>query len=382
MLKNFSMNTVLRRTPFKVLRWFLQDVGINLGFDWDTMHAYDLPKVIAAYDLVPEEQKIKAEIVVREIVALADQEGIAAIREAAKLYGLSYLDLIFKAHPSAYLQAIWVWTEHRDVFAKAQKLLQVNRASFFRKRSGLPTGKIPVTEERLNKLKTELQIFFGAKQNRGRVCTVELFERGEGRYCVVAYPDDHPIPYLEHNQEAILVPVMVNPVFEIVFDINSNEGTLALSAQLEKTVKEELENLFIRTIYEIEPPPLIKPDYDIEKLKDSQFMLATETSDCLQAEISHMDLLWKDIASVSSFGVKKKGNIFCPINTLLRKEKRNLNDAEVRQVTIRFHFKPKRGRRAGVLCVELTPHQMVIRCKDAVRIETMLKYLKKWEVSQ
>lgn len=382
MLKNFSMNTVLRRTPFKVLRWFLRDVGIDLGFDWEKMHAYDLPKVIAAYDLVPAEQKAKAESIVQEIVALADQEGIAAISEAAKLYGLSYLDLIFKAHPSAYLQAIWVWTEHRDVFAKAQKLLQVNRASFFRKRSGLPTGKVPVTEEHLNKLKTELQIFFSEKQNRGRVCTVESFERDDGRYCVVAYPDDHPVPYLEHNQESILVPIMVKPVFEVVFEVNTHEGTLALSAKLEKTVKEELENLFIRTIYEMEPPPLVKPNYDIEKLKDSKFVLATETSDCLRAEISHMDLLWKELASVSSFGVKKKGNIFGPINTLLRKEKRTLNDAEVRQVTIRFHFKRKRGRRAGVLCVELTPHQMVIRCKDAVRIETMLKYLKKWEVSQ
>jgi hypothetical protein len=376
------MNTVLRRTPFKVLRWFLQDVGIDLEFDWEKMHAYDLPKVIAAYDLVPEEQKVKAEAMVAEIVALADQEGIAAISEAAKLYGLSYLDLIFKAHPSAYLQAIWVWTEHRDVFEKAKKLLQVNRADFFRKRSGLPKGQVPITDERLAELKSKLQDFFIAKQNRGKICTVESFERGDGRHCVIAYPDDRPIPYLEHNQQEILAPIMVRPVFEIMFDIDPSEGTLALSAKLGKAVKEELEDLFIRTVYGIEPPPLIKPKYDIEKLKDSTFVLATETADCLRAEISHMDLAWKDIASVSSFGVKKSGSIFRPINTLLRKEKRTLNDAAVRQVTIRFHFKSKRGRRAGVLCVELTPEQMVIRCKDALRTEIMLKYLKKWEVTQ
>jgi len=44
-----------------MLHWFLRNVGIDLGLDWEKMHAYDLPKVIAAYELLPEIQKRQAE---------------------------------------------------------------------------------------------------------------------------------------------------------------------------------------------------------------------------------------------------------------------------------------------------------------------------------
>jgi len=84
-----------------MLRWFLPELGIDLPFDWTTLRTRDLPKVITAYDLVPEEQKTKAETTVRDIVLLADQDGIAAIKEAARISGLAYLDLMFKAYPSA-----------------------------------------------------------------------------------------------------------------------------------------------------------------------------------------------------------------------------------------------------------------------------------------
>ena len=102
MSHQFSMKTVLRRTPFKVLRWFLPNVGVELSFDWEKLHVYDIGKVIIAYEELPEEVKQKAEEVVREIVSLADQEGVAAMNDAAKLCNLPYWNAIFKDNPSAY----------------------------------------------------------------------------------------------------------------------------------------------------------------------------------------------------------------------------------------------------------------------------------------
>lgn len=373
------MDTVLRRTPFKVLRWFLRDVGIHLDFDWEQMHTCDLPKVISAYRLIPPEQKEKAEVVVREIVSLADQEGMAAMNEAVKICGLSYMDLMFKAYPSAYLQAIWLWSNHREVFVQARNLLQANRAVYFRKRSGLPTGIPPLTDETLASLKEHLQIFFTEKQKRGKVCTVEAFERSDGRFCIAAYPDDQPIPYLEHKQDE-LVPVMVNPVFEVLFDLEVNTGTLAVSAKLGKAVKKELENLFIRTVYGIEPPPLDEPCYDVAKLKDSRFRLTTEPSDAVSAEVGFIGLKWREISTITTFSAVQGISVFQGIKELIRKEKRNLDVAEVRRAAIRFHFQRMTGRRAGILCAELTPTNLTLRCKDAVRIEIIHKYLKQWEI--
>ncbi len=54
MTRQFTMTTVLRRTPFKALKWFLPSVELDMGFDWEKMRACDLPKVLAAYEQVPE----------------------------------------------------------------------------------------------------------------------------------------------------------------------------------------------------------------------------------------------------------------------------------------------------------------------------------------
>jgi hypothetical protein len=253
---------------------------------------------------------------------------------------------------------------------------------YFRKRAGIPVGSPPITESKLDELKSALQTFFVEKQARGNICSVEILERGNGQYSIWAYPDDHPIPYLEHDQNATLIPSMVTPVFEIIFDIDSVAGTLSVSAKLSKEIKEELEVLFIRTIYNIEPPQLNSPKYDIQKLKDQNFVLATDAEDFVTAEISRLNLEWHNILSLSSFTSKKDGDIFCTINHLLIKEKRSLVDATVRQATIRFHFLQQQGRRAGVVCTEISPRNIVIRCKDSVRTEVMLKYIKKWGIEQ
>ena len=379
MSRQFSMATVLRRTPFKVLRWFLSDVGIDLGFDWEKMHAYDLPKVIIAYELVPEDLKQQAEAVVREIVELADQEGIAALREAARLTNLTYWSTLFKNNPSAYLQAIWAWTSHRDLFDKAKKLLQIKSKPQSRKRAGLPTGPPPITDEKLVEFKETLQEFFRKKQKRPVMCTVESFERGDGRHCVSAYLDDVEKPILQHDDRENLVPAMVRPVFEICFEINENEGTLAVASQ--PGIRAELEYLFIQTIYGNAPPPVDRPVYDIEQLKDQKFALTTAAEDCLKAEISFMNLLWPDANGGSTFRGKRNSDIFQTINHVVEQTKRSLKDARVLAVTIRFHFLPKPGRRAGFLCVEFTSSEhFTIRCTDAVRVGIMMNYLKKWRI--
>ena len=274
MSRQFSMATVLRRTPFKMLRWFLRNVGIDLGLDWEKMHAYDLPRVVAAYELIPEIQKRQAEEIIREIVLLADQEGVAAMKEAARLVDLTCWAVLFKNNPSAYLQAIWAWTAHRDLFEKAKQLLQINRLPHARKRTGLPVGPPPFSDEKLEELKVNLQTFFTERQSRGGVCSVESFERGDGRYFVLAYPDDVERPYLRHDERKNLVGATMKPVFEIAFEVNANEGSLAVSAKSD--IREDLENLFIRTLYGMEPPPVIVPKYNLQMLKDPQLVLATE----------------------------------------------------------------------------------------------------------
>jgi hypothetical protein len=126
MSKEFSMTTVLRRTPFPMLRWFLPDIGIDLDFDWETIRAADLPKVITTYESMPEEQRRQAEQIVQNIVALANKKGVIALKDAARKCGLTYWERMFPKDSSPYLQAIWAWTEHKDMFEMAKDMLQEN----------------------------------------------------------------------------------------------------------------------------------------------------------------------------------------------------------------------------------------------------------------
>ena len=126
MSQKFSMSTVLRRTPFKMLRWFLPSVGIDLDFDWEKLHAYDLPKVIAAYEEYPEAERAEAEETVKGIVVLANQKGVDAMRKAAKIYDLAHWDVMFRDDASPYLQAIWAWYEHREMFEQAKEIMNAD----------------------------------------------------------------------------------------------------------------------------------------------------------------------------------------------------------------------------------------------------------------
>lgn len=383
MVRHFSMLTVLRRTPFKVLRWFLPKVGIELGMNLKELRACDLPQVISAYKTLSPEQRQQAESIVEDIVSLANRDGIAALRESARLNGVVYWDVIFKPDASAYLQAIWAWSAEHKTFEQAKKFLHANQSVRFCKRVGLPHTPPLLCENKLAELKERLQNFFMEQQGRGAICTIDAFERGSGKYSVFVYPDDYERAVLRHDENENLVPSMDKTVFEIFLDVDSNEGSISLSAKLSKPLRDALEDIFIRVLYEIEPPVVSKPKYDLEILKDNKLVLATDAEDCVTAEISFINLLWISINSSSTFKSHRNGDIFATINHLLKKEKRTLDDAIVQSAAIRFRFLPKPERRAGIVCVEIaSSNNIMIRCKDAKRVEVMQKYLKKWGIEQ
>jgi hypothetical protein len=206
------MTPVLRRTPYKALRWFLPQVAGELTFDWKNLQARDVSKVIEAFDELPPERKDQIEATVSEIVSLANIEGAAALNEAARIRKISYWETAFKAYSSTYLKAIYAWSSHRDVFETAQKIMQINRPAYGRRRTGLPAGIVPFSDEKLTVLKSAIQSFFFEKEKRGEVCTVELFDRGNGKYNILAYPDDHAVPKLFHDERQTLQPRMDHSV--------------------------------------------------------------------------------------------------------------------------------------------------------------------------
>lgn len=384
MSRKFTMATVLRRTPYKALRWFLPNVLVDLPFDWQKLRACDVDKVITAYDELPAHRKDGIEIIVQEITSLASIEGVAALNEAARICKISYWDVAFRANSSTYLKAIYAWSMHREMFETARTLLQVSRPAYGRRRTGLPIGVTPFADDKLGLLKWALQKFFFEKEKRGQVCTVEAFDRGDGKFSIFAYPDDHEIPKLYHNEQEELLPRMDKSVFEVFFAVDTNAGTLELAAQLPKLLKEELEDLFIRTLYGIEPPPILKPVYIIDPMKYPDFPMPTDPADRVRVETAMMSLKWTFCKRATDFFVERGDNIHESVACYRSRKELTLVDAALKRIRLRFFFEPRQDRRAGMVTAEIcaATSNCIIKCKDSSKVETILRCLDGWGIAR
>ena len=384
MSRQFSMTTVLRRTPYKALRWFLPKVVGELDFDWENLRACDVGEVIKAFEQLPPERKEPIEATVREIVSLANIEGVAALNEAAKLCKIFYWEVAFKAYSSTYLQAIYAWSSHRNVFDTAKKIVQMNRPICGQRRTGLPTGTASFTEEKLTELKSAIQSFFLEKENRGEVCTVEMFERDNGKFNILAYPDDHVRPKLFHNEQQVLLPKIEKSVFEVLFAVDTKEGTLETAAKLSKSRKEELETLFIRTMYGIEPPPMGGTVYEIDAMKSPDFPMPTDPVDCVRVEIAMMSIKWDFHERATAFAVKQRDSIHESVACYLSRKELALDKAELQRIRLRFYFGPHPNRRAGMVTAEIctSSSNCMINCKDSSKVDVIHKCLRNWGVKK
>jgi hypothetical protein len=329
------------------------------------------------------ERKEQIEATIREIVSLANIEGVAALSEAARICKVFYWEIAFKAYSSTYLKAIYAWSSHRDVFETAKKLMQMDRPCGHR-RMGLPTGIAPFSEEKLEELKLAIQEFFLEKENRGGVCTVEMFDRGDGKYNILAYPDDHVVPKLFHDDRQVLLPKIDKSVFEVLFAVDTVEGTLETAAKLSKPLKEELETLFIRTMYEIEPPPADGMIYEIDAMKSPNFSMPTDPVDCVYVEIAMMSIRWKFHERATVFGVERGDNIHESVACYMSRKELTLEKAKLNRIRIRFFFGPHSTRRAGMVTAEIceSSSNCIINCKDSSKVDIIHKCLRHWGVAK
>ena len=384
MTRQFTMTTLLRRTPFKALRWFLPTVLGDLEFDWPNLRACDIEKVMTAYDTLPPARKEQAEEIVREITSLASIEGVAALNEAAKICRISYWDVAFRANSSTYLKAVYAWSMHHEMFETAKTLLQVNRPAYGRKRTGLPVDVVPFSDPSLGLLKEALQQFFIEKEKRGRVCTVEMFDRGDGKFHIIAYPDDHEILKLYHDERKELQPRTDKSVFEVFFAIDTQAGTLELAAPLPKVLKQELEDLFIRTMYGIEPPPIPKPVYVIDPMKYPDFPMPTDPADKVRVEPAMMRLKWEFHQRATIFLVEKGDDIHESVACYRGRKELTLERAELQRIRLRFYFESRPDRRAGMVTAEIcgASSRCRINCKDSGKVEIILRCLDQWGIAK
>lgn len=382
MSHHFSMATVFRMTPYQVLGRFFVKVGINLPLDWETVK--DMQPIQAAYQMLPSEERERSENILKRITVLACKEGFRALNEAAQLCNSPDWEAGHRKSATLYQKVIWTWMLYPEIVEKALTLLELDKIIYARKRYGLPLGDIEITEKMLKSLKLNLQSVFMEHEKRGRVCTVEVVERGNGKYCFFAYPDDYPENVQQHDEAERLVGKTECNTFEIVFGLNTEEGTLELAARandVKQKMKALLEETFIQTVYGIEPPPYAQPVFNIDILKNERFSLVTDPEDCVRAEISVLQVKWDYRDRSTRLGVLPGDSIYDSLSCYESRKELSRDKSEFLRVKIRFYFGPKQDRRAGMTTVEIgVPGACDIGSRDPVKIAIIHKYLRRWGI--
>jgi len=104
----FSVRTVLRQTPNRLIRQFLERLGhADLDIAWDELDERDIEPIVRALDTLTSTQLNRAEGALRTVFDLACDSGIAALLEAGELCGDHDLFGAMPEDAGLYERAMW-----------------------------------------------------------------------------------------------------------------------------------------------------------------------------------------------------------------------------------------------------------------------------------
>jgi hypothetical protein len=157
-----------------------------------------------------------------------------------------------------------------------------------------------------------------------------------------------------------------------------------MAAKLGKSLKENLEDIFIRTMYGIEPPLTDGTIYAIDAMKYPYFSMPTDSVDCVHIEISMMSIKWDFQKRATIFGVERGDNIHESVACYMSREELTLEKAKLQRIRLRFFFGPRPDRRAGMVTAEIceSSSNCTINCKDTSKVDVIHKCFRNWGVAK
>lgn len=109
-----------------------------------------------------------------------------------------------------------------------------------------------------------------------------------------AHPDDFVQNVTAHVDDGRLAPRAYRRTFAIVFAFHSGDGTLELFARVPAKLKPRIEEIFARTMVGVEIEDWNPDSYDLDRLKNRSFALATDPENCIRARVRRLRLSFKN----------------------------------------------------------------------------------------
>lgn len=381
----FSLPTVLRQVPKTLLGRFFEKLQIPFnGVDWKTLGERDVQPILDVLHGLSNARMVPVESELRTVYEMACDAGINALVETAGALGDHTLVSRMPEGLTAYGRAMWVWLEHPEYFAQAGLLFQVDQLAWWRKRNDLPRKRPDTSQAALDTLKREISHLLLTGQGRGRLCSVEVLERGAVVY-YFAYPDDFVQCVQEHDAEGKLAPRSIRRTFHIVFAYGHEDGTLELFAKVPGKLKPKLEELFAEHVLATR---LLKWEpaaaFALNHLRLKATSLPVDPKDAVTVSIRRLRLEiigTKRRIELEADPEKGPQDIYAMMDDCLNREKLRIQDLKVKSATLVFEFRELGDRKAGTSSIDVTfPSSCNLRNQRPERVEIIQKYLLQWGI--
>lgn len=382
MSQQVAISTVLRAIPNALLQvWVKHHPRGEDPVSWNKIGEREIEPILNYLDSLPREQHDAMEIELHRVRSFANETGMAAINDAAKRHGIE--DLMTRVPEELDLngRAMWVRLNEPEIFAESSTYLQLDQCSFWRKRNDVPAG-IEILPDAKDKLSLGISTLL-REDGRGKYTTTEVVKRNEMTY-FIAHPDDYVRSENTHDQDGNLMSIALRPTSQVIYVYDASVGSSQIATGIKQPRKSQLEKVCALavlgwTLGDYEPDQA----YQLEHLKDSTFVLATDPVDNIRARI---ETLWMNNTNTGrpvSVGVNRKNindTIHQAIDDELGTDSDSLWHLQVRSVEMKFYFPASRFQRASNLTIKISPRTCNLARLTSDRAEIVQKHLKMWEI--
>ena len=343
------------------------------SFRFDRMDCESLYRFLNRMD---ESIQTKLDRCLTEIEVLANKEGIRAIGEAECLTGF---DDSFGLFANDYQRVTALLRTNRETFEQALVFCELNGKSRLKSRTDLPKMRAGITDTTLCIFAERIKMFYKEYNGGGRLVTSCSFDLSMGIQVVRVFIESAPQRFRSFDKSFNLNESWQTVVFEVDFFYDPKQGELSLAGSVIPTVKTGLEEIYIRTFLGIEPPPVVKPVFNLDIFKHNLKTLPTEPEDGIEVKVGDVRVHTNDNSYVYGFGATGQEDAYAAL-TRIDETARLLNEGDVILATISIKFKRRPGIRARSVTITFTPDFCRFQTESVECRKIIQKYQKKWGI--
>lgn len=277
MTRHYSTRDFFRQMPNALLARYFASRSVLQDFDFSAMRETRIEPLFEAWMAIPEAQRARIEVDLREIGDMSNEKGVKAIIDEA----LFHMDeegehpafvALLMGLPGHHDRAMTAFLDHPSLWKGATRLYHADTLSYWRKRKNLPKVKARVGPANIAALEAGIKRYYQAVDGRAKHCRVEPYRRGELEYCF-AFPEDYAQNAPEWEGDELALQSR-HPPFEIIFVWDAKDGRLDLYLSGDRKAVEPLQAIFAEAILgcdELPEDPADNRVYNLLPLRRKDF---------------------------------------------------------------------------------------------------------------